>query len=172
MTRNLARNDSHITASGDHSRDFGDRLFERSGGNPLFLSELLQMLSQQQEQGYGDANADSVPKGVRDLIGRRASHLSSECRRALSLASVAGMQWSFELVRAAAAAFDPPMNEDGLIEALDEALGSRILEELEVGGSWGYAFRHPLIQASLYESLSRRRRLHLHGLLGRTVEQP
>ncbi|MGH3181409.1 MAG: hypothetical protein ACRDOE_05820, partial [Streptosporangiaceae bacterium] len=63
--------------------------------------------------------------------------------------------------RTGAAALDPPVSDAALFEVLDRALQIGLLEER----SMGYAFRHPLIRAALYEGLYRHRRDQLQDAL-------
>jgi len=145
-------------------------LFERSRGNPLFLTELANMVRGGELADWQEHLEGSIPRGVRELIAQRARRLSPLCRRGLSLGAAAGTQWTFQVINRVAEQLDPPLPESALLEAIDEGLQNRILEEMEVGPSWGYGFRHPLIQACFYESLSSPRRCRLHGLLGQTIE--
>ena len=150
----------------------GPKVYEWSKGNPLFVTELLQMVRRQGDATLGSLDAKHVPTGVRGVIEERMARLSPECRRSLTLASVAGLQWPFRVIKTAAIeALDPPVSEARLVEAFDAALATRVLEKIAVGDAWGYAFRHPLMQTVLYGSLSRQRRLHFHRVLGSVVEE-
>lgn len=152
--------------------EIGSQVYEWSKGNPLFVTELLQMVRRQGDATLGSLEAKHVPVGAKGVIEERVTRLSPECRRALGLASVAGLQWPFRLIKTAAMeALDPAVSEARLVEAFDEALATRVLEEIAVGDAWGYAFRHPLMQAVLYGSISRQRRLHFHRVLGSVVEE-
>ena len=57
--------------------------------------------------------------------------------------------------------------EDGLLDALDEALGSQLIAERERNT---YAFTHALIRATLYDELSTPRRVQLHRQIGEALE--
>jgi len=59
--------------------------------------------------------------------------------------------------------------QDRLLEMLDEALSSRVVEELpqSVGR---YQFTHALIQETLAEELSITRRVRLHARIAKTLE--
>ena len=80
-----------------------------------------------------------IPEGVREVIGRRLNRLSQRCNETLTTASVIGRE--FELRQLAPLVED--MSEDRLLEVLEEALASRVIEELprSVGR---YQFTHAL----------------------------
>ena len=72
------------------------------------------------------------------------------------LAAVVGAtEISLSQLRAGAAALEPPVDIPVLFDALDRALRLRLLEER----GEGYAFRHPVVRAALYDCLPRHRRL-------------
>jgi predicted ATPase len=106
-----------------------------------------------------------VPVRVRALATTRLAHLDQTARRVLELAAVATRAVvSLDELRAGAASLEPLVSEPALLDALDRALDTRLLEER----AGGYAFRHPLVRCALYEGLSRHRREQLHAALSRT----
>ena len=58
------------------------------------------------------------------------------------------------------------LSEGELLDALDAALGSHLLDET----ADGYSFRHPLTRRALYEALSRERRMLLHTRTAEAIE--
>jgi len=144
-----------------------ERLYARSLGNPLFVQELVRLLREQGmltlvngswQAPVGDVGA---PRGVRDLVEARAQGLGDDVRHTLTLAAVIGMDCAFSLLSAVS-----DLAEEPLLDALDRTLEAQILDERE----GGYAFRHPLFRAALYERLSRARRARLHGAVARALE--
>jgi DNA-binding SARP family transcriptional activator len=138
-------------------------------GNPLFLHELIQSLEDGgaltlTDQGWCASSGIglSVPPGLRTLVDRRAARLGRNAQQTIGLAAVAGMESSFVLLREASTLAEMP-----LIDALDQALQARILEER----GKGYAFRHPLFRQALYERLSSPRRTRLHATLASAIER-
>jgi len=126
--------------SRDHVARYGEQLFERTGGNPLFVVELLRA-------------GDIVPESLRELLLARASAAGETGHRVLAVASVLGRSFA-------------PI---ALAQVLDESVDS-VLEVLDQLRSHGllrtsgehFAFGHDLVREALYDSLSlpRRRRLH------------
>jgi tetratricopeptide (TPR) repeat protein len=144
-----------------------ERIHQLTGGNPLFVSELLSLI--EAEQGLDDsavaAGAMPLPAGVRDAITARLAMLSAEGREVLSVASVIGQQ--FRAGTLAEAAGMPPVE---LLELLDEAVRLRLVRPTTQYAD-GYGFHHGLIQATLYDVIPRGRRLALHDAVARALEQ-
>jgi DNA-binding CsgD family transcriptional regulator/tetratricopeptide (TPR) repeat protein len=100
---------------------------------------------------------------VREVIGRRLNLLSVGCNEVLALASVIGRDFAWELLLRAAV----PLSEDMLLEALDEAVAARIVEE--TAGD-RYQFTHNLIRMTLYDELRIARRRQFHRAVGNAIE--
>jgi len=123
-------------------------------GNPLFVTEVVRLLVQEGELtadiGRGGSRTaptgiDSeswtirIPEGVREVIGRRLNRLSQRCNETLTIASIIGRE--FELRQLAPLVED--MSEDRLLEVLEEALASRVIEELpQAVGRYQFTHAH------------------------------
>jgi tetratricopeptide (TPR) repeat protein len=143
------------------------RIHHLTGGNPLFVSELLSLI--EAERSLDDsalaAGALPLPVGVRDAITARLAMLSPEGREVLGVASVIGQQ--FRAGTLAAAAETPAVE---LLELLDEAVRVRLVRPTTQYAD-GYGFDHGLIQATLYDAMPRGRRLALHAAVAHALEQ-
>jgi hypothetical protein len=145
------------------------QIYTRSGGNPLFVEELVGELHESSELTVTNGNRHEaswvpsrVPARVRYLVMTRLAHMDETMRRVLGLAAAASAtEISLSELRAGAATLEPPISDASLFDALDAALQQRILEERNSG----YAFRHPLLRAALYQELPRHRRDQLHAAL-------
>jgi DNA-binding CsgD family transcriptional regulator len=145
-------------------------LHQQTEGNPLFLREIVRFLEQ---QGILTAEFEApdaalprvirVPEGLKEVIGRRLNLLSTACNEVLALASVIGRNFSLELLMRAAA----PLAADEVIEALDEALAARIVNE---AGDRRYQFIHNLVRVTLYDELSASVRRRMHRTVGTALE--
>ena len=70
-------------------------------GNPLFVTELVRLLGDEQRLGGGPrAVAAGIPQGMREVIAHRLRHLSPECRQLLTEASVLGREFRLDALRA------------------------------------------------------------------------
>ncbi len=106
-----------------------------------------------------------IPEGVREVIGRRLNHLSEDCNRTLTIASVIGRKFDFRQLRPLVEGFP----EDRLLELLEEASAARVVEELaQAAGS--YQFTHALIQETLLAELSATRQVRLHARIAEGLE--
>ena len=129
-------------------------LRERSGGNPLFLKELLAATRRA-------GGTEGLPDTVEATITSQIDRLASEDRRLLRHASVLGQRFSTAVV--------------------DELLGDgaqtgpsvwRRLSEFVVPDSGGlHRFQHALIRDAAYEGLPFKRRRELHRRAGEVIER-
>jgi DNA-binding SARP family transcriptional activator len=141
-------------------------LFERTGGNFFYLVELLRLLGS--EHGHrqltaADVTGVDVPDNVRDVVLRRAARLPDNSRTILTVAAVAGADPDFDVLERTA-----QLDSEQLLLALEPALAAGLLAEVASG--WGYRFRHPLIQESLYAGVGRVERARLHARVAAAME--
>ena len=158
------------------------QIYAQSRGNPLFVRELVEGMSAHgspvaADEGCQDLSwlAARLPARRRILIGMRLALMDEPLRRVLGLAAAVGAtEISLHQLRDGAAALKPPVDIPVLFDALDRALRLRLLEER----GEGYAFRHPIVRAALYDCLPRHRRDELRAALtasrrqARTLDRP
>jgi DNA-binding SARP family transcriptional activator len=132
-------------------------LHDESEGNPLFVGEIVSLLSLEgvRAEPTGQVRL-ALPQTVRDVIGRRLSHLSEECSRVLRLASVLGREFALDALALLAG-----MSEDQVLDTLDEAMAAKVVSDVP-GGAGRLRFAHILIRDTLYEGLAGARRVRLH----------
>jgi DNA-binding SARP family transcriptional activator len=138
-----------------------------TGGNPLFVEELVHLLVSENrlEEAAGEAGVRvAIPPGLHEVIGRRLEKVSEECRRALGVAAVVGRDFDLEGL---AEVTGRPASE--LLDVLDEAISERIVTEVS-GMPDRLRFSHVLIRDVLYEELGASRRRRLHGRAGEALE--
>ena len=130
-------------------------LGQHSGGNPLFLRELVRLLEQ---EGRLDDPAPpaAVPAGVTRLVARRVAGLSPACQRLLGACSVFAGDVDLDLVRALLDGADVDLEA-----ALTEALAAGVLVE-DVTAPTTVRFGHALIQRACYDDLARTDRVAWH----------
>jgi DNA-binding CsgD family transcriptional regulator len=122
--------------AGPHGLD-GAELYERTGGNPFFVTEVLA------------TGGERLPDTVRDAVLARTARLSEPALRLLDAVAIAPGRMELEFLQALAG---------DLVQYLDECLGSGTL------GASGTAisFRHELARLAVEEGISPARRLELH----------
>lgn len=132
-----------------------EALTERSGGNPLFLNELV-------AASLAGAALDELPDSVEALMAAHIDRLEPSERTALRYAAVLGVAFETELL-AEALHGEIPTPDDDLWSRLDQFVGE---EEPGV-----LRFRHALIRDAAYEGLPFRRRRALHERVGQAIEE-
>jgi class 3 adenylate cyclase/tetratricopeptide (TPR) repeat protein len=142
------------------------RIFERSGGNALFVEELSKALVEAATDGALDAEElvqGVVPNNVAAVLRARIDRLPSACIELLKLASVLGDSFSLPLLRDLCDADDDVDSTfDGLVQAG--------LLRLHGDGSIVH-FKHALVSDVAYQMLLLEQRRALHGTVGYAIEK-
>ena len=161
--RSLVENLSDANAP-DH---LVEHLHAVTGGNPLFVGELVTLLGAEDRLGSDLARSGSLPlpDGVREAIAQRLGPLPTQAVETLGVASVIGNRFSVTTLSKAA---DRPREE---LLTLLEAAGQIGLVHAVPESAEQYAFSHALVQATLYEGLNPSRRIALHRDVGETFEE-
>lgn len=141
-------------------------------GNPFFIGEVLRHLSESGALVFRDGRWTTdlelsdfgIPEGVRDVIGRRLSHLDQSANDVLATAAVIGREFDLRLLGGIV---------DGGVETVLDAIGEAEtggLVEAVTGRSGTYRFAHALVRSTLYDELPTSRRLRLHRAVGVALE--
>ncbi|MCI0896068.1 MAG: AAA family ATPase [Chloroflexi bacterium] len=157
-----------------------DIIYKRTDGNPFFVGEVTRQVTLDNITA-DQAWANVIPEGIRDAIGRRLNRLSERCNEMLATTSIIGREFTLAQLTSVIQdpSPDPALSEaegseqaasvDRLLEVVEEALGTGLIEELpEPGGR--YQFTHALIQETLLEEISITRRVRLHARIGEALE--
>ncbi|OBF97109.1 adenylate cyclase [Mycobacterium sp. 852002-51152_SCH6134967] len=151
------------------------RLPSSTGGNPLFVRELVGMLAHdgvlvEQPTGWEltiDVDAITIPPTIHALLASRLERLDPADRRVLEIASVVGSDFSVGTVRALARgqadAIKMSLNRLRRLE-LAQPTGTYVGDE----AVWG--FHHVLIRDVAYRRLLKSDRAELHVRLADWVE--
>ncbi|WP_017541442.1 helix-turn-helix transcriptional regulator [Nocardiopsis halophila] len=130
-----------------------DRLFERSGGNPLFVESFLE---------HPDAGTAPVPDGPRELLLGAVRTLDAEALGVLRAASAAGERVHHALLEAVSGS-----GPAEFAAAVRAAVDANAL----VPRGEGYAFRHALLAEAVQEDLLPAERTRLHRRYTDVLEQ-
>ncbi len=141
-------------------------------GNPFFIREVLLhlvetgALYQREGRWRSDARIEElgIPEGVRQVVGRRLSHLSTNANRLLTAASAFSGAFRFDVAAGVAG-----LDETAALDAVDEALAAQLLRP--AGEPDACDFTHALIRHTLYSELSPPRQVRLHRQIAETMEQ-
>lgn len=148
---------------------FSNALYDASGGNPLFVKEVLQLLI---EEGHlvrieGMWRFPSDPTLLKDLrrveatLRRRIHHLPHVAQQLLRAASVLGHHWELINLRAVA-----DLSEEELFEALQGLQERQLIAQDETGL---YFFRHSRVRDVVYDELPPDARTGLHRRAGEAL---
>ena len=148
-----------------------DHIVDTSGGNPLFVEELLATLVDQDilQRKAGrwtttEVQAIPVPPSIQALVAARVDRLPEEERAVLELASVEGRSFSSRAV--------VELSGDetrGDLEAILAELLQKELVRPDAADVGRYVFRHQLIRDAAYESIPLPVRADLHERLARIL---
>jgi DNA-binding winged helix-turn-helix (wHTH) protein/hemoglobin-like flavoprotein len=141
-------------------------LAQRTGGNPLFLAHLVELMRAQSGTSPDlDFAALRLPSEMRDVIGRHVEMLTNECRKFLTVASVVGDEFLAGLVAGVGG-----LSAEEILAPLEEALENRVLRKVaqEAGR---YEFVHTLIREALYERMPADERARVHASAGEALRR-
>jgi len=136
-----------VAALAERSTIDPDELYEKTIGNPFFVTETLA------------AGAEQVPPTVRDAVLARVARLTAAGQAVLESVAIVPQRAEIWLLEALS---------EGALEGLDECLSSGMLRpELD-----GVAFRHELARLAVEQSLAPDRMVILHRRAIAALERP
>ena len=141
------------------SHELRERIARASGGNPLFISEMLAMVAE-------DGEVD-VPPTLRALLAARLDQLDGAERRVLERGAVEGETFH----RGGVQALVP---EETQVTTRLAALVRRQLvrpDRAQIAGEDGYRFRHLLVRDAAYDALPKAVRADLHARFADWLDQ-
>lgn len=147
-------------------------VLEATGGNPLYAEEMSRYLVELAARGAGATAAGpaprkarlQVPSSLQGLVMARVDQLGEAERRTLQVAAVVGRRFRLDLVAPIAALDGQGPTIVHELEALDLVVRDDAAPD-------AYAFRHVLLQETIYQSLLTPRRRELHRQVGEGIER-
>ncbi len=174
--------DAYLDTEPNHlGEEFREHVWRYTGGNALFTVELLRALQERGDlfrdsEGYWRSRADlgrePLPSRVEAIIAEQTARLPARWRRLLLAASVAGenftaelladvLKWSLSEVRRTLATLASPPRR--LVQFRGYSwVGQKML--------CTYHFRHILFQNYLYDQVAEAERTLWHGKIARVLE--
>jgi hypothetical protein len=143
------------------------RLHHITGGNPFFVSEVVRLLPAAGTDAADDRIDDVLPRlpeEVRTLVRRRIDGLSDDAVSVLRQAAVVGREFDVGILGRT-----NRLTIGRLRDVLDEAVAAGVV--VRRGDSRRrYAFVHELVRETLYGDMPARKRMELHLVIGRGLE--
>jgi class 3 adenylate cyclase/tetratricopeptide (TPR) repeat protein len=151
--------------------EFADLIYDRTGGNPFFVEEVLRSLVEdgtifRTEKGWDRKPIQelAVPNTVRTILKSRLSRLDAETLNVLVFASVIGLEFDFEVLQEVT-----QIGEDKLLERLETALASGLVREPGERGVFRFADNR--IRELMLDDLSKIRRGKYHEKITDAMEK-
>ncbi|HYK54186.1 MAG TPA: tetratricopeptide repeat protein, partial [Candidatus Eremiobacteraceae bacterium] len=130
--------------------------FERSEGNPLFLTEALRDGPDKWRGG----------EALASLVGARLAALSENGRDIAELAAVIGHGFRVDLIRDVAG-----VDESRVLDGVYELMDAHLVREAGARGRHDFVFTHHLIHEAIYESIDAAARARRHRRIAGIVEE-
>ena len=132
-----------------------EEVVRRSGGNPLFLLEML-------DATHAGGSIDEMPGSIEELVTARIDRLEPRLRRLLRYSSALGRTVDVDLLIESLG--------DDMGEASDESNWSALADFLEPAGDGKWRFRQNIFRDVAYQSLPFNVRISLHHRIGSVME--
>jgi two-component SAPR family response regulator/Flp pilus assembly protein TadD len=153
---------------------FGAWLYSITRGNPLFISEVLNVLLRRNILTFKQAGGGWMVKDdytnfplsptIESIITLRLRNLTSPARSLLEIASVLAGEFEIAMLRA----MEPGLAKERFLKSIHQLEGEKLLEEMSDGRM---RFAHPLIQEVVYREIERGKRRSLHRKAGALLEK-
>ena len=154
----LAHDEADTLIGDTLPEDVRRRIADRAGGNPLFITEMLALAT--------DDGEVEVPPTLRALLAARLDQLDEPERRVLERGAVEGEVFH----RGAVQALEP--DEPEVLPRLAALVRHELIrpERPQFPGEDGFRFRHLLIRDAAYDALPKAVRAGLHRRLAHWLE--
>jgi DNA-binding winged helix-turn-helix (wHTH) protein len=146
---------------GERARRFAAHVHERSGGNPLYVAQLAELVPRDDETSIFRTDLSGTLRG---LIASRLALVSPLCADVLTAAAVLGSEAPLAMLREVA-----EVGADALAEGAQEAVAQRLLAPEDLAGH--LRFTHGLVREVVYERAKPGARARLHRRAARALEQ-
>jgi tetratricopeptide (TPR) repeat protein len=153
--------------------EFLEGIYQETEGNPFFIEEVCKALVESGqvfvvEGGWDRQSMEEmeIPQSVRVAIQSRVGRLSPDVQETLRLAAIVGREFDFDTLVEAS-----DQDEDALIDALEIAEGSQLVQEVSGERGVTFAFTHALFPTTLVEGVRTLRRRRLHRRAAAAIER-
>jgi predicted ATPase/class 3 adenylate cyclase len=148
-------------------------ILDRSGGNPLYIEEVVRSLidrgvlqrSNSHWQVVSVVPPNFIPETLHGVILARLDRLDTATRRLLQIAAVIGCTFSLPVLQAVA------QDSRNLSDQLVYLQRAELIRELRRSTEQEYSFTHPLTQQVAYQTLLRRQRREYHRRVAQSIKE-
>lgn len=150
-------------------------ILDKAEGNPFFLEEIVRALidlgafARDKMTGkwrtIAKATATVIPDTLQGVIMARVDTLGEDLKELLRLASVIGRIFFYRVLHALT------KNGHDLDQQLQELQNLEIVRERKRIPEWEFAFKHVLVQETIYQSILLQKRKELHYQVGKCMEE-
>jgi len=162
-----------ILAQDEVPKIFCELVYERIGGNPFFVEEVIKSLKEEgviyrEEDKWKIKEVSRIkfPKTVEGVVKARLSRLDDECQNLLTMASFVGNDFTFEALCGVTS-----VKEDKVLELMEKMLKTGLVKERLVRGEGVYSFADVIVRDVVHEEVSLLRHMKLHGTVGCALEK-
>jgi len=148
----------------DLGNDLLDFVLRHTEGNAFLVMQLMRTMVEEQVFHYSGAAWEwaipatlTLPAGMTDLVGRRLSRLPPDALKILVTAAALGRTFSLPMLIEASGA-----SADSVLDAVDAALATSVLEPAREQDDDTYQFAHALLVDAVFKSVSPARRRLTH----------
>ncbi len=133
-----------------------ETLLRATGGNPLYLTEILSELREADVQANGQTSLP-IPASLHELVKRRLGELPATQQQVLEAMAAVNDALPSDVFQAISG-----RSEEEVFNAIDAGLRWRLLRALEDEKPPRYAFQHDLIREAVWNQVNAMRRQRLH----------
>jgi predicted ATPase/KaiC/GvpD/RAD55 family RecA-like ATPase len=165
----------YILEQEDAPSEFCKLVYEKTGGNPFFVEEVVKSLkegeviysdSEENRWKFKEVSKIEFPETVKAVIKTRIDRLDHECQNVLTLASFVGNDFTLE-----AMGMVTGIEESRLLESMDKTLKTGLIKESVIRGEGVCSFADKQVRDVVYEEVSPLRRKKFHALVGNALEK-
>ena len=157
----------------DVPSEFYKLVYEKTGGNPFFVEEVVKSLKEEgviyraeNKWKFKEVSKIEFPETVKTVIKTRIDRLDKECQNVLTFASFIGNDFTVEALCAVTG-----IEEGKLLEFMDELFKTGLIKEKVIRGEGVCSFADILVRDVVYEEVSPLKRKKLHGIVGCALER-
>lgn len=153
---------------------FVGALYDRTGGNPFFVEEILKSIMESEDMEAVVESAQhgrglerwQIPLSVRDSVVGRTAGLDETASQVLKYAAVIGRAFDFELLLGLTG-----LREEQLLASIATLMERQLVSEIRQEGGDRFEFRHALTREAIYEDLLGREKRRMHLEVLQAIEQ-